>query len=289
MSPSVPDDFQGAALPPLPSFWTADAAQGLMDLAQEAGARIMQVREGAQLGTRAKTDGTPVTVADTASQEIILAGLRHLTPNIPIVSEEQVNTPDLTRTETYWLVDPLDGTRDFVQGGKGFSVNIGLLVDGEPRLGVLYAPALGDLVYGAPDGVWRRAEGQTARLLPPKPCAMGRPPDILTSQREARKLPIATWQERGIVMNWTILSGAFKFALLAMGRANFYVRTGTTYEWDTAAGDAILRALGGCILTSDGTILRYNKPDYRNGHFIGCANAADGALTPRLFNLMKDA
>lgn len=258
-----------------------------MDLARLAGRRIMEIRSGADLDTKAKPDGTPVTRADVAAQDLILPGLQSLTPSIPIVSEEQINTPDLTQTGTYWLVDPLDGTRDFVAGGNGFSVNIGLLVKGIPCLGVIYAPAMEEMLYGDSLTCLYRRQNGIEQLAPPPSCPPQMPPDILTSQREARRLPIPDWQRHGDVKNWTILSGAFKFALLALGRAHLYVRTGITYEWDTAAGDAILRSLGGRILTPDMNPLTYNKPAFRNATFLASATADNMSLMPHFFDLIQ--
>lgn len=253
----------------LPAFWTSHHLEQLCHIARAAGAVAMHHRRQGSEATHAKSDGSPVTVADHEAQQVILAGLADLTPDIPIVAEEKANPATLAAHGTYWLVDPLDGTRDYVMGGEDFSVNIGLLVDHQPLLGVLYIPAREELYYGEPATVFMELPQLPRTVLtPPVPTETPQSLRLITSQREARRLPVQDWVAEGLVTDWRVCSSAYKFGLLARGDANCFLRTGTTYEWDTAAGDAILRALSGRVCTLDGVPLPYGKPDYRNGNFI---------------------
>ena len=264
-------------------FRVANYGDVLQALAREAGARIMAHRVAASEDTRHKTDGSPVTAADHEAQQVILDGLARLTPQIPVIAEEKPNPPSLAASGTYWLVDPLDGTLDFVRGGQEFSVNIGLVVDGAPRLGVIYAPALDDLFYGEPDLAFR-VNKQTSTVLHTSQWPQAtKSPRLITSRREARKLPIADWQRDGIVSSWQVCSSAYKFGLLAAGEHDLFIRTGTTFEWDTAAGDAILRAVGGRIMVSASQPLSYGKLDFRNGNFIACGASWEGSQLANYF------
>ncbi len=251
-----------------PACWSERHKQALQDIAREAGACILAHRAASTLDTQRKPDGSHVTAADREAERIILAGLNALTPDIPVVAEEKDNPAHLADGGTYWLVDPLDGTRDYVEGGDEFSVNIGLVVAHEPCLGVLYAPQTDDLFYGDPNGALRvNAQGAHALVPTPPPSAKAAP-RLLTSRREARHVPVTEWLLSGEVGLWRACSSAYKFGLLAAGEFDVFLRTGTTYEWDTAAGDAILRAVGGRIITPDNRPLVYGKPDFRNGTFI---------------------
>ena len=255
----------------------------LQAIAREAGARIMAHRAAASENTRHKADGSPVTAADHEAQRLIIDGLAALTPDIPIVAEEKPNPPALASGGTYWLVDPLDGTLDFVRGGQEFSVNMGLVVDGVPTLGVLYAPACDDLFYGEPDKAFRVNKNVHTLLRPSQKPLTTTAPHLITSRREAKRLPVADWLRDGLIGSWRVCSSAYKFGLLAAGEHDLFIRTGLTFEWDTAAGDAILRAVGGKIMTSAAQPLTYGKADFRNSDFIAYGTAWDSAQLPDYF------
>jgi 3'(2'), 5'-bisphosphate nucleotidase len=247
--------------------WSEAEIAALQQIARAAGACILKHRAG---GTTAesKADGSPVTAADRAAQEIILEGLEKLTPGVPVVAEEKDNPASLAAGGTYWLVDPLDGTRDYVKGRDEFTVNIGLVVDGEPYVGVLFAPALDDMFYGDPRGATRVTVHGTMALRQPGLLNTVSGMRLITSRREAEHLPLKQWLESGQIRAWRLCSSAYKFGLLAAGEHDIFVRTGVTYEWDTAAGDAILRAVGGKTVTPNGQPLAYSKPSFKNGNLI---------------------
>jgi 3'(2'), 5'-bisphosphate nucleotidase len=271
----------------LPSFHIPDHAAFLQALAREAGGRIMAHRAAATENTKRKLDGSPVTAADHEAQQIIIAGLAALTPDIPVVAEEKVNPQSLAESGTYWLVDPLDGTLAFVQGERDFSVNIGLIVNGEPVLGVIYAPAYDDMFYGEPGTVSRVKKGVTTQLQAATEVKAPEMVSLITSRREARKLPIADWQREGFIGEWRICSSAYKFGLLAAGAFDLFIRTGLTFEWDTAAGDALVRAVGGSVMVTATDKLVYGKPDFRNGNFIAHGASFDAGRLPEFFARLK--
>lgn len=250
------------------SFWTDEKTEALIAAARAAGAATLEVRAAGGLDTQTKGDGSPVTVADHASQAIILEALARLTPEIPVIAEEKEIQPQIAVGGAGWFVDPLDGTREYVRGGPEYSVNIGLLIDGRPVLGLVYAPALDDLVFGAPETVFRARGTQRSALYAPQAASLLLPPRMVTSAREGKRLPIENWTAEGLISNWRICHSAYKLALVAGGDEDVFLRAGITYEWDTCAGHAILRALGGHILTPDGDELTYGKPAFRNGDYL---------------------
>ena len=272
----------------LTHFGSPDYVSELQQLARRAGACILGHRQAATENTTRKPDGSPVTDADREAEQIILAGLKALTPDIPVIAEEKDNPPHLATSGTYWLVDPLDGTQDFVSGGDEFSVNIGLVVDGRPRLGVLYVPAQDDLFYGDSSVAMRVNKGIQVDLLALKQTKsaveVGR---LITSRREAKRLPINDWLQAGYISEWRVCSSAYKFGLVAAGEFDLFLRTGITYEWDTAAGDAILRAVGGSVVTRDNALLKYSKPDFRNDDFIAYNTTCTNDCRRKFFTLIN--
>jgi 3'(2'), 5'-bisphosphate nucleotidase len=226
-----------------------------------------------------KPDGSPVTAADRQAQDIIIKGLDQLTPGVPVIAEEKENPGNLAAGGTYWLVDPLDGTREYVKGRDEFTVNIGLVVDNQPYVGVVYAPVMDDLFYGDPRGALRiTAEGSVSIERSPMMDRSIGGLRLITSRREADHLPLKQWLESGQISSWRICASAYKYGLLAAGGHDLFVRTTTTYEWDTAAGDAILRAVGGKTVTPDGVLLKYGKPEFRNGIMMAYNKNAANSL-----------
>ena len=235
-------------------------------LADEAAALIRAVRD-AGFAVAAKADATPVTVADMRAEALIVAGLRAAAPEIPVIAEEEVAAGRITAPGAkYWLVDPLDGTREFAAGRAEFAVNIGLIENGAPVLGAVASPALAELHFGmAGQGAWRRKAGTEARISARRP-----PPEGLTvmaSRHYADDPALAALLGRHHVAQLTNIGSALKFLRLAEGAADFYPRLGRTMEWDTAAPQAVLEAAGGCVLTADGAPLRYGKPGWQNPDF----------------------
>lgn len=261
-------------------------ASELQSLSRLAGEVIMAHRTASSLNTKRKPDGSQVTDADKDSERVIIEGLLSLASHIPIVAEEKDNPQHLVSSKTYWLVDPLDGTKNYVEGGDEFSVNIGLIVEGNPYLGVIYAPAKNDLFYGDPFNAVRINNNISSPLIKQQFIEHEKK-HLITSRREVNKLPLEKWRREGHVDSWQACSSAYKFGLLAAGEADIFLRTGVTYEWDTAAGDAILRSVGGNIVTNDGNPLNYGKPDFRNGNFIAYKQANTASLASTLFSMLE--
>ncbi len=239
-------------------------------LAREAGRAILAVYAG-DFEHRRKADGSPVTIADAQAEEIILRGLSTLTPHIPAIAEESVSSAPTLTNDTFWLVDPLDGTRSFVAREDEFSVNIGLIHAGLPVLGIIHGP-IEDVTYTASGpGTARlvQANGHSHGISGREPPADGH--DAAVSRFYSTGSQMSELLAGCPLRDLVRCSSALKFGMLAAGKADFYPRLGPTSEWDTAAGHAILRAVGGDVVTLDGATLSYNKPEFRNPGFIAYA------------------
>ncbi|WP_457663469.1 3'(2'),5'-bisphosphate nucleotidase CysQ [Sinorhizobium medicae] len=230
-----------------------------------------------------KRDASPVTDADHRAERIILADLAAAFPDIPVVAEEEVaagRVPDIAG-KRFFLVDPLDGTKEFVKRNSHFTVNIGLIENGEPVTGVVYAPALG-LIYSAAAGRAKKAlveNGKPAGQWTTIGCRRcGDRPMALTSRWHNSPETVSFLTDQGIEDSEAVGS-SLKFCLLAEGTADIYPQFSRTMEWDTAAGDAILRAAGGETLTTAGISLAYGKrnqpddSDFANPWFISRGRA----------------
>jgi 3'(2'), 5'-bisphosphate nucleotidase len=242
----------------------------LVALARRAGAEIMRIY-GAGFDVRAKADRTPVTEADERSEAIILAGLRDLTPDVPAVAEEAMARGEVAwpgaRPLAFWLVDPLDGTREFVDRNGQFAVNIGLVLDGRPALGVVLQPATGVAWSGGKGlGAFRAEANGAERAVR----ARAKPADgiVVLSSRSHGSAAESAYCEGFHVKEHLRSGSAAKFGLLAEGSGDLYPRFGPTSEWDTAAGEAFLVAAGGHVERTDGTPLVYGKPGFRNPDFV---------------------
>ncbi len=239
-------------------------------LALAAGREIMAVRD-AGFDTQTKLDGSIVTLADQRAEAIIEAGLKTLAPDIPMIGEEACAEGRIPECgDTFFCVDPLDGTRGFAKGGDEFTVNIALIENGTPAMGVVYAPATGELYAGEPGrAVKAMCEPHTARPMTPleeiapplSPPAQWR---IIASDFSGRNERTQTFIAalNGVAAH---ASSSVKFCRLAEGAADLYPRFGEVSEWDAAAGHAILRAAGGDIMSLDGAALRYGD---RAGNFL---------------------
>lgn len=256
----------------------------LAQVAVFAGAEIMRIYAG-DVTPHAKSDGSPVTLADEAAEAIIGEGLRAVSA-IPIVAEEAVSAGHAPqKSDIFFLVDPLDGTKEFVSRNGEFTVNIALIEDGRPVMGVVLAPALGVLYAGDGSGAWR---AKTDALGVRDTLGVRPAPEALKVVASRSHLTNETRQfvERFSVDSFVSSGSSLKFCQVAEGTADLYPRLGRTMEWDTAAGDAVLRAAGGRVLTMDGTALTYGKcwPDeagdtFANPHFVACG-AFDPFATP---------
>lgn len=232
-----------------------------------------------------KPDESPVTAADQAAEAAILAGLHEIAPHIPIVAEEEAaagRVPDVDGA--FFLVDPLDGTKEFIRRGDDFTVNIGLIEQGAPTMGVVYAPARealywGDAVAGRAYRADRAPGADRGDVTPIAVRAVHVPPCAVASRSHADPAT-AAWLDAGGICDCVSVGSSLKFVLVASGEADVYPRTGPTMEWDTAAGDAVLRAAGGITLDPDNRPFRYGKPGFRNTGFVACGRYEPAALRP---------
>lgn len=244
------------------------ALDPVITIAREAAAAIME-HFHADTGVVSKADGSPVTAADHAADAIIVPALAALTPHIPVVSEERVATGELPDIPdgVFWLVDPLDGTREFISGNGDFTVNIGLVMNCEPVLGVVATP-VDRCVWAGVAGQGAFTENRDGVRQPIMTRAAD--PDALTivASRSHRSADLEAFIARQPVAASIARGSALKFCLVAAGEADLYPRTGPTMEWDTAAGHALVTAAGGRVEAFDGGPLRYGKPEFRNGWFV---------------------
>ena len=251
------------ALPPF-----ADLADALMPTVARAGDAILKIYDGA-FAVERKDDNSPLTLADLESQRVIADGLARLTPDIPILSEESAQAPWAERQHwrVLWVVDPLDGTREFIKRNGEFTINIALVVDHEPLLGIVAAPSLGQLYWGAAGvGAFSRHPNQSQAGLHVSPPQ--RPLRAVGSRSHASAATMAYLEQRGPHV-MTGVGSSLKFCLIAAGEADLYPRFGPTSEWDTAAGQALLEAAGGHVTRTDGRRLLYNcRESVLNGDFL---------------------
>ncbi len=245
-------------------------------LAIEAGARIMEIYEADDFDVKVKSDESPVTEADEAADALISAGLRAAFPDIALVTEEQAASHSQSAAR-FLIVDPLDGTKEFIQRRGDFTVNIALVEDGVPIRGVVYAPAKGRLFYTRADGQSVEevgpfdpgAPGETAEISvrPPNPEALN-----VVASKSHRDAATDAYIAKYAVSDMKSAGSSLKFCLVATGEADLYPRLGRTMEWDTAAGDAVLRGAGGQVVRfDDHTTFTYGKPGYENPFFIAYA------------------
>ena len=242
-----------------------------------AGAEIMRIY-ATDFAVANKGDQSPVTEADQRAEAIILAGLAKIAPDIPIVAEEEAAAGRVPETaRRFFLVDPLDGTKEFISKNGEFTVNIALIEDGEPIRGAVYAPALGKLYWGARGEGAYMAKVENEVMGPSQPIRVRLPaPEGLSAvgSRSHGGAETQAYLEAFKVHDFVSAGSSLKFCLIAEGAADIYPRMGRTMEWDTAAGDAVLRAAGGRVETLDRSALTYGKrnqqddSDFANPHFI---------------------
>ena len=252
-------------------------------LAIEAGAAIMEVYGRADLGLRAKADSSPVTEADEAADRLISAGLRAAFPEVPLVTEEQAATHDISAA-TFLIVDPLDGTKEFVQRRGDFTVNIAYVEDGVPVRGVVYAPAKGRLFLNDAEGASHEETGpfDAATIGPLVRIEVARPDEAalrVVASKSHRDQATDDYISGYAVADMKSAGSSLKFCLVATGEADLYPRLGRTMEWDTAAGHAVLSGAGGHVVRfDDHRPLRYGKAGFANPFFI--AHAPGVSLRP---------
>jgi 3'(2'), 5'-bisphosphate nucleotidase len=245
-------------------------------LALEAGARIMEIYDNRDVEVRAKGDDSPVTLADEVADDLISEGLRAAFPEVPLVTEEQAATHD-QQGDTFLIVDPLDGTKEFVQRRGDFTVNIAYVETGLPVRGVVYAPARGRLFYTTPTGLAVEEGGALDPATPgdTKELAVAAPDNAalrVVASKSHRDAETDAYIARYAVADMKSAGSSLKFCLVATGEADLYPRLGRTMEWDTAAGHAVLAGAGGRVVRfDDHTPLIYGKPGFANPFFIAHA------------------
>ena len=258
-----------------PAF-VADSAlvEGAIAIARAAAAAILEIYDG-EFEVERKADASPLTAADMAAHHVIVDGLARLTPDIPVLSEESAHEVDAAQRRGWdrlWLVDPLDGTREFVKRNGEFSVNLALIERGEPVFSVVLAPVGGALWHGARGGHAYRRDGDAERRVqaqvPPAQPLRVAASRSHHSQRSDEFLARAHRQAAGGIA-MVSLGSSLKFCRIAEGSLDLYPRFGPTSEWDTAAGQCVLEAAGGAVLDPRGRPFRYNQRDgLLNGDFI---------------------
>lgn len=246
----------------------------LRTVAERAGKEILRYYvDEEEIAVQEKADQSPLTAADLAADALIAKALETLTPDIPIVSEEQVDQGHVPQVERrFWLVDPLDGTKEFISRNGEFTVNIALVENGKPVAGVVHAPALA-MTWGggcADDGAAEATFSETDR--PPMAIAVRpAPPEGLTvvaSRRHGDPERLEAFLGGRRIADTRNAGSSIKFCLIASGKADVYPRFGRTMEWDTAAGHAVLAAAGGRVESVDGAPLTYGKPGFENPEFV---------------------
>lgn len=249
--------------------------EALLPIARAAANTIMDIYS-TDFAVRGKADSSPVTEADERAEAVILAALARLTPEIPVVSEERASAGCIPAVAgRFWLVDPLDGTKEFINRNGEFTVNIALIDNGQPVLGVVLAPAIDRLFAGAL-GVEAFAEtaGErraiACRAVPPEGLT------VVASRSHGDAEALAEFLAGRVVAKQTNAGSSLKLCLVASGEADVYPRLGRTMEWDIAAGDAVLRAAGGTVLTLEGAQLSYGKADFANPHFAAWGSVQEG-------------
>ena len=241
--------------------------EDLIEPVQAAGHAIMR-HYNCRPKTTIKPDGSPVSEADKEAEKILIQAISSVTPDIKIISEENVESHSLCPEEAFFLVDPLDGTKEFLNpdGGGAFTVNIGLVKQKRPVMGIVYAPALDRLFYGSAGlGSFELSGGKKRKISVRKPSEAG-----LVAVTSASHLDPRTkkWLKAHNVREVIGLSSSIKFCLIAAGEIDAYPRYGPTMEWDTAAGDAVLCAAGGSVKDEEGYPIIYGKRKYRNVPFF---------------------
>ncbi len=268
-----------------------DLIEATVRIAREAGGRIMTVYDS-DFAVETKEDKSPLTAADLAAHECIVAGLEALTPEVPILSEESATRVDAAQRLAwgrFWLVDPLDGTKEFIKRNGEFTVNIALIDGHRPVLGVVYVPAF-RTTYLAAEGLGAFREDETGERRAINAGEGAKPPYRVVGSRSHGGSHLQSYAE-GLGEHELVVSGSsLKLCLVAEGRADVYPRFGPTSEWDTAAAQAVVECAGGRVTTLDGTPLSYNtRESVLNPYFIVFGDSRSDWFTPIPAALLEEA
>jgi 3'(2'), 5'-bisphosphate nucleotidase len=242
----------------------------VVEIAREAGEAVMRVYAEVNPAVEYKRDNSPLTEADLASHAIIDAGLRRIAPEWPVLSEESKEIPFDERRgwRRFWLVDPLDGTKEFLKRNGEFTVNIALMEEGRPILGVVYAPAMERMYYAARGaGAWK-AEGGTVAAIGIGRAAHGRTRVVMSRSHGSGEENLERFTGGDAECEFVNMGSSLKFCLVAEGAADVYPRTGPTMEWDTAAAQCVVEQAGGTVTDLEGNRMGYNKAVLVNPGFV---------------------
>lgn len=249
--------------------WPGTWLNAIETIARAAGELILQFY-ARDVSASTKADGSPVTEADEAAERLIVAHLQALAIDTPVIAEESATEghfPDIP--ERFWLVDPLDGTKEFLSGNGEFTVNIALVDRGRPILGVVFAPAIDQLFCGASNApAVRKRAGATETISVRTPPSEGL--TVVSSRSHNDPAALENFLSGRRTAASISAGSSLKLCMVATGEADLYPRLGRTMEWDIAAGHAVLNAAGGRIMTVDGDELRYGKSGFANPHFMAC-------------------
>ncbi|MEM8967921.1 MAG: 3'(2'),5'-bisphosphate nucleotidase CysQ [Bacteroidota bacterium] len=250
----------------------------LLDIAIAAGEKILEIYHDSDFSqvVNFKDDDSPLTLADKASHEIIVAGLKEFFPDIPIISEEGKDIAYEERKDwnPFWLVDPLDGTKEFIKRNGQFTVNIALVHNHRPVVGVIYTPVTEELYYASQEGYASDVDAGTFKRE-----SLGEPYSLSVRHQAENRVAVrssshASEEEEAILNEYGVTESmargsSLKFCMVAEGKADIYYRHGPTMEWDTAAGQAVVEGAGGKVLQGTGPeLFTYNKESLRNGSFL---------------------
>jgi len=254
-------------------------ADVMRELALDAGAKIMEIYGREDFDVKVKSDDSPVTAADEAADAIISAGLRKAFPDVTLVTEEQADS-HAARAETFLIVDPLDGTKEFIHRRGDFTVNIAYVENGVPTRGVVYAPARERMFFTRADGSAVEEQGPFgADLCKLEPISVSDPDNgalLVVASKSHLTDETKDYIAKYDVADFKSAGSSLKFCLVATGEADLYPRVGRTMEWDTAAGHAVLAGAGGKVVRfDDHTPLTYGKEGYANPYFIALAPGVD--------------
>ncbi len=255
--------------------WPTELLPRVSALARQSGQAILAIYQDRNPQVEYKLDRSPVTQADLVSHNILQAGLGCLAGHLPVLSEESVEVPFDERKswKHFWMIDPLDGTQEYLHRTGEFTVNIALIEDGRPILGVIYAPVIDKLYFAARGSGSYRMEGNVPTPIKVAPTSAGNTRMVVSRRHGSEQETLTHAMGKTSGNEVLVMGSSLKFCLIAEGAADLYPRNGPTMEWDTAAAQCILEEAGGSVVDFEGNTIRYNKHSLRNPGFVARAHS----------------